>query len=93
MTVALLVVLGVGEAITNGFGNVFSNVKDLNGYMDVFKGFDVAKGTTGSYGALPVASTLAWGLGYFGMPHIIVRYISIRSEKEMKKDKIKSWQH
>ncbi|MBR5058025.1 MAG: sodium:proline symporter, partial [Clostridiales bacterium] len=41
MTVALLVVLGVGEAVTNGFGNVFSNVKNLDGYMDVFKGFNV----------------------------------------------------
>ncbi|MBQ5967631.1 MAG: sodium/proline symporter [Clostridiales bacterium] len=84
MTVALLVVLGVGEAITNGFGNVFSNVKDLNGYMDVFKGFDVAKGTTGSYGALPVASTLAWGLGYFGMPHILLRFMAIEDKKKLK---------
>ena len=84
MTVALLVVLGVGEAITNGFGNVFSNVKDLNGYMDVFKGFDVAKGTTGSYGALPVASTLAWGLGYFGMPHILPRFMAIEDKKKLK---------
>ena len=30
---------------------------------------------------------LGWGLGYFGMPHIIVRYISIKSEKEMKKSR------
>lgn len=32
-----------------------------------------------------VVSGLAWGLGYFGMPHIIVRYMSIRSQKELKK--------
>ena len=32
-----------------------------------------------------ILSGLGWGLGYFGMPHILVRYISIRSEKEMKK--------
>lgn len=31
---------------------------------------------------------LGWGLGYFGMPHIIVRYISIKSEKDMKKSQI-----
>ena len=35
-----------------------------------------------------ILSGLGWGLGYFGMPHIIVRYISIRSEKEMKKSRI-----
>ena len=84
MTVALLVVLGVGEAVTNGMGNVFSNVKNMDGYLDVFKGFDVAKSTVGSYGALPVASTLAWGLGYFGMPHILLRFMAIEDKKKLK---------
>ncbi len=32
-----------------------------------------------------IVSGLAWGLGYFGMPHIIIRYMSIRSQKELKK--------
>ncbi len=32
-----------------------------------------------------IVSGLAWGLGYFGMPHIIVRFMSIRSAKDMKK--------
>ena len=35
-----------------------------------------------------ILTGLGWGLGYFGMPHIIVRYISIKSEKEMKKSRI-----
>ena len=40
-----------------------------------------------------IFSGLAWGLGYFGMPHIIVRYISIKSEREMRKSQIvgSSW--
>lgn len=32
-----------------------------------------------------VLSGLAWGLGYFGMPHIIVRFMSLRSQKEIRK--------
>ncbi len=32
-----------------------------------------------------VVSGLAWGLGYFGMPHIIIRYMSIESQKSLKK--------
>ena len=32
-----------------------------------------------------VASGLGWGLGYFGMPHIIIRFMSVRSEKDLKK--------
>lgn len=34
-----------------------------------------------------ILTGLGWGLGYFGMPHIIIRYISIKSEKEMKKSR------
>lgn len=35
-----------------------------------------------------IITGLGWGLGYFGMPHILIRYISIKSEKEMKKSQI-----
>ena len=31
-----------------------------------------------------IASGLAWGLGYFGMPHILVRFMSIRKAKEVR---------
>ena len=34
-----------------------------------------------------ILSGLGWGLGYFGMPHILVRYMSIKSEAEMKKSR------
>ena len=84
MTIALFIVVGLGEGVLHGFGNVFANVSSLNGYLDVFKGFDVASGTTTSYGALPVASTLAWGLGYFGMPHILLRFMAIEDENKLK---------
>lgn len=32
-----------------------------------------------------IISGLAWGLGYFGMPHIIIRFMSLKSQKELKK--------
>lgn len=32
-----------------------------------------------------IASGLGWGLGYFGMPHIIIRFMSINSQKELRK--------
>lgn len=35
-----------------------------------------------------IFSGFGWGLGYFGMPHILVRYMAIRSEKEMKKSRV-----
>ena len=36
------------------------------------------------FGGMSIVSALAWGLGYFGMPHIIVRFMGIRSNKEVK---------
>ena len=40
-----------------------------------------------------ILTGLGWGLGYFGMPHIVVRYMSIKSEKEMRKSQVvgSSW--
>lgn len=37
---------------------------------------------------ITIISGLGWGLGYMGMPHILVRYISIKSEKEMRRSQI-----
>ncbi|MCQ2483340.1 MAG: sodium/proline symporter [Clostridia bacterium] len=84
MTIALIIVLGVGLTKSGGLENVLNNVRGLDGYLDLFKGHDVASGATLSYGGLPVASTLAWGLGYFGMPHILLRFMAIEDEKKLK---------
>ncbi len=84
MTIALFVVVGFTEGLVHGFDTVFANVSELDGFLDLFKGFNVATNTTGSYGALPVASTLAWGLGYFGMPHILLRFMAIENENKLK---------
>ena len=36
------------------------------------------------YGILSICSMLAWGLGYFGMPQVLLRFMAIRKEKELK---------
>ena len=84
MTIALFVVIGFGEGAVNGFGHVFENVKGLGGYLNLFEGYFVNTATKGSYGALPVISTLAWGLGYFGMPHILLRFMAIEDKDKLK---------
>lgn len=40
------------------------------------------------YTFVDIISQLAWGLGYCGMPHILIRFMAIRSEKEIKKSSI-----
>lgn len=60
----------------------------------------VGSGSTSAAAALPdgffnfatswqdIISGLGWGLGYFGMPHIIIRFMSLRSEKELRKSSV-----
>ncbi|MCM1178797.1 MAG: sodium/proline symporter PutP [Clostridium sp.] len=38
--------------------------------------------------AVYIISQLAWGLGYMGMPHILVRFMAVSSEKELSKSKV-----
>ena len=52
--------------------------------VDLTKGYNWADGTAGSFGTLSIVSTLAWGLGYFGMPHILLRFMAIRDKDEIK---------
>lgn len=84
MFIALIVVLVFGVSAAGGWTVVTDNAKNLPGYLDLFRGYDYKTGAAGSYGFLPVVSTLAWGLGYFGMPAILLRFMAIRRESELK---------
>ncbi len=84
MSIALLIIIVFGISQAGGLGIVIENAKALPGYLDLTKGYDAATGTASSFGALPIASTLAWGLGYFGMPHILLRFMAIRDPEEIK---------
>ena len=82
MTVALIAVVIFGIHQAGGLDAVISNAKALPGYLNLTQGYDAATGTAASFGGLSIVSTLAWGLGYFGMPHILLRFMAI--EEEMK---------
>ena len=84
MTIALAVMVFYGTYLAGGWGAVADNAKSLSGYLSLNSLHDVATGGSSSYGVLTICSTLAWGLGYFGMPHIILRFMAIRDEKEIK---------
>lgn len=81
MLAALMVTPIVAAALLNVNGAVAAGTIPENFYNPLSSGkFDWASIAT-------ILTGLGWGLGYFGMPHIIVRYISIKSEKEMKKSR------
>lgn len=84
MTIALIVIVFFGVNVAGGWDAVFKNAEALPGYLNLTQGYVAETGQAGSFGFLPIVSTLAWGLGYFGMPHILLRFMGIRDENELK---------
>ncbi len=84
MTIALITVLGFGTSVAGGFGAVMENARSMGDYLSLTSTLNVATGEIGDFGPLAIASTLAWGLGYFGMPHILLRFMAIEDAKKLK---------
>jgi len=83
MTVALFIVVCFGLENIGGMDGLGNAILSLDG-IDSFGKYFSLTGTDGSsYGFLPIISTLAWGLGYFGMPHILLRFMAIEDEKKL----------
>ncbi|MDY3286070.1 MAG: sodium/proline symporter PutP [Eubacteriales bacterium] len=99
MIFALVVVLVSGSIYAGGFGAVIENARSIPGFWAFFgiaspvtdaAGVQAVTSTgaplfgeAGSYGFLTVLSTLSWGLGYFGMPQVLLRFIAIRRTEEL----------
>lgn len=83
MTIALVTVIVFGTAQAGGMGAVMENARALPGYLSLGATYDAAAGASKPYGLLSIFSMMAWGLGYFGMPHILVRFMSIEDEKKL----------
>lgn len=84
MFAALIAVPVVAVFNAGGPATVISNVKEIDpSLLNVFgSGSFWAGGTSATY--IAVISALAWGLGYFGQPHIIVRFMALRTPADAK---------
>ena len=97
MIVALVVIVIAGTVAAGGLNAVLDNARSIPGFLDFFgvatpvtvdgvqqvAGGVPQFGAAGSYGFLSILSTLAWGLGYFGMPQVLLRFMAIRNEHEL----------
>lgn len=83
MTIAIITVFGFGASVAGGWGAVMDNAKALPGYLSFTAMYSVDTNSASPYGFLTICSTLAWGLGYFGMPHILLRFMAARKEEEL----------
>lgn len=62
-------------------------VLDANGTQVVENGMPLFDSVPKEYGLLAIISTMSWGLGYFGMPQVLVRFMGIRSDTEVKQSR------
>jgi len=102
MIISLLFVLVGGIMVSGGLDNVINNLNKIPGFLDMFgiatpvmeNGVQkIAEGSpvfgpAGNYSLLSVVSTMAWGVGYFGMPQVLLRFMAIRDADELGKSKV-----
>ena len=102
MIVALSVIVIIGTVKAGGIGEVFENAGNIPGFLEFFglaaPELDAAGqqlvadgkpvfGQATNYSLLTVCSAMAWGLGYFGMPQVLLRFMAIRKEDELKRSR------
>lgn len=103
MISALIIMVIVGLVKADGIGNVINNAKDIPGFFSLNElaspivndsGVQQAGvsglpffGSPKPYGFLSMLSMLAWGLGYFGVPQVLLRFMAIRKPSEIKRSR------
>lgn len=83
MSIALIVVICFGINVAGGMDAVMENARELAGYLSMTATHSAADNTSSPYGFLTICSTLAWGFGYFGMPHILLRFMAIEDKEKL----------
>lgn len=101
MIFSLIIILIAGTIAGGGISQVIENIKNIPGFVEFFgiaqpvveNGQQVVAdgvptfGPAGEYSVLSAISMLAWGLGYFGMPQVLLRFIAIRKADELKRSR------
>lgn len=83
MSVALIVILVFGIHSAGGWSAVVANAQTVPGYLSLTSSTNILSTTPGKYGFITICSTMAWGLGYCGMPHILNHFMAINDEEKL----------
>lgn len=89
MIVALVAIFVLAVFNAGGWSAVIANANNYDGFMSLFQTATPSTtepnvfGSAEPYSFLSICSCLAWGLGYFGMPQVLLRFMGIRSDKEL----------
>lgn len=83
MTIAIIIILGFGTYMAGGLDAVIANAQNLPGFLSLTEQYVPGSGAE-PYSALAIFSALAWGVGYFGMPHILLRFMAVSDAAKLK---------
>lgn len=84
MSIALVVVLWFGISTAGGMDSVIANAKAVPGYLSLTHLGNLGTMEGSDYGFITILSTLAWGFGYFGMPHVLLHFMAAKDEEKLK---------
>ena len=95
MELALICVVFFTLNHAGGLNNVINNLSQIPGFLSMqFSAVPLLENgvqqsgqfsqSPASYSFLTIISTMTWGLGYFGMPQVLIRFFAIRDAKEIK---------
>jgi len=101
MIIALVLVMTVSTIAAGGPAQIAENSKSIPGFLEFFgiaqpalvDGVQQVQngkglfGAAGVYSFLTILSTLSWGLGYFGMPQVLLRFMAIEKSDDLKKSR------
>lgn len=83
MSFSLVFILIVGFFEAGGFSSIGATIGSMEGFGSLMASHNRVDGTGSPVSFLEIASALAWGLGYFGMPHILLRFMAIKNPREL----------
>ncbi len=84
MSIALIIVLFYGINQAGGMSAVIDNANSLSGYLNMNATYNNATNSGDPYGLFNKITMFCWGLGYFGMPHILLRFMAINDPNKLK---------
>ena len=84
MIFALVVVMIFGVSAAGGWDSVFANAREIPGYLSLTASTNIQSAEATSYSTLTIFSLLAWALGYFGMPHVLIHFMAAEDENKIK---------
>ncbi len=93
MIVALVAIFALAVINAGGWATVIANAKSYDGFFSLFTTSSPSTTEVNVFGEgsqfklLSIFSSLAWGLGYFGMPQVLLRFMGIRSGSELKRSR------